>query len=147
MDDTEFQTPIPWGLVEHVQRTKSGRTTMQINLSIETRARMALAASQLNVSKLCLIRSAISQVPTGSRDRPAKNRLPGHKRGPVRRSPGTCSWGALAGIVLVPVTPGTQGPRITRRWNLVPSQNQHSRGPWSRSSEGREDPEPVKPPK
>ena len=61
MDDTEFQTPIPWGLVEHVQRTKSGRTTMQISLSIETRARMALAASQLNVSKLCLIRAIINR--------------------------------------------------------------------------------------
>ena len=61
MDDTEFQTPIPWGLVEHVQRTKSGRTTMQINLSIETRARMAIAAEQLNISKLCLIRVAINR--------------------------------------------------------------------------------------
>ena len=59
-DDTA-QSPIPWGLVEHVNRTKTGRTTMQISLSIETRARLAQAAMDLGCSKLALIRTAISQ--------------------------------------------------------------------------------------
>ena len=36
MSDESSQSPIPWGLVEHVHRTKSGKTTMQINLPIET---------------------------------------------------------------------------------------------------------------
>ena len=92
MGSTEFQTPIPWGLVEHVQRTKSGKTTMQISLSIETRARLALAAEQLNVSKLCLIRAAINKFLLDHEQ--ARQETP-----PVTRakSPVTCSWGALAG--------------------------------------------------
>lgn len=59
-DDTD-PSPIPWGLVEHVKRTESGRTTLQISLSIETRARLAQAALDLGCSKLALIRAAISQ--------------------------------------------------------------------------------------
>lgn len=61
MSDESFQSPIPWGLVEHVHRSKSGKTTMQISLPIELRARMAQAALDLGCSKLALIRSAISQ--------------------------------------------------------------------------------------
>jgi hypothetical protein len=61
MSDEETQSPIPWGLVEHVNRTKTGKTTMQISLSIEARARLAQAALDLGCSKLALIRSAISQ--------------------------------------------------------------------------------------
>lgn len=60
-DDVEFQSPIPWGLVEHVHRTKTGRTTMQISLPIELRARLARAALDLGCSKLALIRVAISR--------------------------------------------------------------------------------------
>ena len=61
MSDEETRSPIPWGLVEHVNRTKTGRTTMQISLSIEARARLAQAALDLGCSKLALIRTAISQ--------------------------------------------------------------------------------------
>ena len=60
MSDEETHSPIPWELVEHVKRTKSGRTTLQISLPIELRARLAQAALDLGCSKLALIRSAIS---------------------------------------------------------------------------------------
>ena len=60
MSDDTTQSPIPWGLVEHVHRTKTGKTTMQISLPIELRARLAQAALDLGCSKLALIRSAIS---------------------------------------------------------------------------------------
>ncbi len=61
MSDDKGSAPIPWGLVEHVNRTKTGMTTMQISLSIETRARLAQAALDLGCSKLALIRASISQ--------------------------------------------------------------------------------------
>jgi len=61
MSDEETMSPIPWGLVEHVKRTKSGRTTLQISLPIELRARLHQASIDLGCSKLALIRSAISQ--------------------------------------------------------------------------------------
>lgn len=61
MSDEETQSPIPWGLVEHVHRSKSGKTTMQISLPIELRARMVQAALDLGCSKLALVRVAISQ--------------------------------------------------------------------------------------
>ena len=61
MSDDVGESPIPWGLVERVNRTKTVRTTMQISLPIELRARMAQAALDLGCSKLTLIRAAISQ--------------------------------------------------------------------------------------
>ena len=102
MDDTEFQTPIPWGLVEHVKRSKSGKTTLQISLSIETRARLALTAEQLNVSKLCLIRAAINRFLLDHEQ--ARQEPP-----PVATSEATCEVttpcsGEPSGLVLVPVT-------------------------------------------
>lgn len=60
-DDVSPQSPIPYGLVEHVHRSKSGKTVMAITLSIETRARLAQAALDLGCSKLALIRAAIGQ--------------------------------------------------------------------------------------
>lgn len=54
-------SPVPWGLVEHVNRTKTGKTTLQISLPIETRARLAQASLDLGCSKLALIRTAINQ--------------------------------------------------------------------------------------
>ena len=104
MPFTEFQTPIRWGLVEHVQRTKSGKTTMQISLSIETRARLALAAEQLNVSKLCLIRAAINKFLLDHEQ--ARQETP-----PVTpcQVTGHVLVGSPSGNVLVPVTPDPQG--------------------------------------
>jgi len=61
MSDEETRSPIPWNLVEHVRRTSTGKTTLQISLSIETRARLAQASLDLGCSKLALIRTAISQ--------------------------------------------------------------------------------------
>ena len=61
MSDDTAQSPIPWGLVEHVKRTTTGRTTMQISLPIELRARMMQASIDLGCSKLALVRAAISQ--------------------------------------------------------------------------------------
>ena len=61
MDSESFSSPIPWGLVEHVHRTKTGKTVMAISLPIETRARMAQAALDLGCSKLALVRASINQ--------------------------------------------------------------------------------------
>jgi len=48
MSDAESKSPIPWGLVEHVRRTSTGRTTMQISLPIELRARMLVSQPQFS---------------------------------------------------------------------------------------------------
>ena len=61
MSDDVDPRPIPWGLVEHVHRSKSGKTTLQISLSIETRALLAQAALDLGCSKLALVQGAVSQ--------------------------------------------------------------------------------------
>lgn len=61
MTEREDPRPIPYGLVEHVHRSKSGKTVMAISLPIETRARMAQAALDLGCSKLALVRAAINQ--------------------------------------------------------------------------------------
>ena len=53
-------TPSEMNIVSHVKRTSTGRTTMQISLSIELRAMLAKAAKQHNMSQLSLIRCAIS---------------------------------------------------------------------------------------
>ena len=50
----------PLDLVSHVNRSKSGMTKMQVQLSIEMRAGMAEASKRLGMSQLALIRSAIS---------------------------------------------------------------------------------------
>ena len=50
----------PMDLVSHVNRSKSGMTKMQVQLSIEMRAGMAEASKRLGMSQLSLIRSAIS---------------------------------------------------------------------------------------
>lgn len=50
----------PMDLVSHVNRSKSGMTKMQVQLSIEMRAGMAEASKRLGMSQLALIRSAIS---------------------------------------------------------------------------------------
>ena len=61
MTEREDPRPIPYGLVEHVHRSKSGKTTMALSLPIETRARLAQAALDLGCSKLALVRAAIGQ--------------------------------------------------------------------------------------
>ncbi len=50
----------PMDLVSHVNRSKTGMTKMQVQLSIEMRAGMAEASKRLGMSQLSLIRSAIS---------------------------------------------------------------------------------------
>ena len=61
MSDVESSSPVPYNLVEHVHRSKSGKTVMAISLSIETRARLAQAALDLGLSKLAVVRTALSQ--------------------------------------------------------------------------------------
>ena len=50
----------PMDLVSHVNRSKTGMTKMQVQLSIEMSAGMAEASKRLGMSQLSLIRSAIS---------------------------------------------------------------------------------------
>ena len=57
MNDESFRSPVPYGLVEHVHRSKSGKTVMAISLPIELRARLAQAALDLGCSKLALVRT------------------------------------------------------------------------------------------
>ena len=56
----------PMDLVSHVNRSKTGLTKMQIQLSIEMRAGMAEASKRLGMSQLALIRSAIKRLLAGS---------------------------------------------------------------------------------
>ena len=50
----------PLDLVRHVNRSKSGMTKMQVQLSIEMRAGMNEASKRLGMSQLSIIRAAIS---------------------------------------------------------------------------------------
>lgn len=61
MSNEDTQSPVPYNLVEHVHRSKSGKTVMAISLPIELRARMHKAALDLGCSKLALARTAIAQ--------------------------------------------------------------------------------------
>lgn len=50
----------PMDLVSHVNRSKTGMTKMQVQLSIEMRAGLAEASKRLSMSQLSIIRAAIS---------------------------------------------------------------------------------------
>ena len=99
-------TPSEMNAVVHIKRTSTGRTTMQISLSIELRCMIALAAKRHNMSQLSLIRCALTRYmqwldspPEG----PTQCRRTGPGTGSVPQSCGPSPGGRPRSLVPEPV--------------------------------------------
>ncbi len=120
-NDDQFQSPIPWGLVEHVNRTKTGKTVMAISLPIETRARLAQASIDLGCSKLAIVRAAINQF------------LAAHEQ--ARRSGQEQAYRAVETAPMATVGASGPTPDPVPRVALEPVQSQPEQAPTPEPSE------------
>lgn len=57
----ESKSPIPFELVQHINRSKSGKTSLVLSLDISTRARLARMSLDLGCSQASLVRASLIQ--------------------------------------------------------------------------------------